>query len=62
MDGDAVRISPMYVGEDEDEVHIDSEKNIELEMESENVAVTNRQPVWIPDGKISRLRLMLNMP
>jgi hypothetical protein len=63
IDGDVVRVNPMYVAEDEDEVHIDSEKNIDLKMaEEESESATSRQAVWIPDGRISRLRHMLNMP
>lgn len=62
IDGDVVRVNPMYVAEDEDEVHIDSQKNIDLQMvEEESENAMKRQPIWIPDGRISRLRQMLSM-
>ena len=58
IDGDVVHVNPMYVGEDEDEVHIDSQKNIDIDMvvEEDNKSGRNHQPVWIPDDRISRLR------
>ena len=58
MDEDVVHINPMYIAEDEDEVHIDSQKDIDIDMvvEEEFKSGRNPQPVWIPDGKISRLR------
>lgn len=56
--GDVVHVNPMYIAEDEDEVHIDSQKNIEIDMvvEEEFKSGKTSQPVWIPDDKISRLR------
>lgn len=61
IEGNVVVINPMYVAEDEDEVHIDSEKNIDIDMvvEEEFEKATNRQPVWTPEGKMSRLRCLL---
>jgi hypothetical protein len=56
IDGNVVRVNPMYVGEEEDEVHIDSEKNIDIDMVVEEELESAR---WIPDGKMSRLRRML---
>ena len=53
--GEVVHVNPMYIAEDEDEVHIDSQKNIEIDMVVEESG-RNCQAVWIPDGKISRLR------
>lgn len=56
--GDDVHVNPMYVAEDEDEVHIDSQKNIDIDMvvEEECTSGRNHEPVWIPDDRISRLR------
>ena len=59
IEGEDVHLNPMYVGEDEDEVHIDSQKNIDIDMvveEEMNKSGRNHQPVWIPDDRISRLR------
>ena len=59
IDGDVVHINPMYIAEDEDEVHIDSQKKIDIDMvveEEMNSSGKNHQPVWIPDDRISRLR------
>jgi hypothetical protein len=58
IDGGEVHINPMYIAEDEDEVHIDSQKNIEIDMvvEEEFKNGKKHQPVWIPDDRISRLR------
>ena len=56
---DVVHVNPMYIAEDEDEVHIDSQKNIDIEMvveEELNKSGESKQPVWIPDDRISRLR------
>lgn len=51
----------MYVAEDEDEVHIDSKKNIDVEMVVEEglASTTSGQAVWMPEGKMSRLRHLL---
>jgi len=54
IDGDAVHINPMYIAEDEDEVHIDSQRNIDIDMAA--LAEEFSQPVWMPDDRISRLR------
>ena len=57
--GNVVHINPMYIAEDEDEVHIDSQKKIDIDMvveEEMNKSGRNHQPVWIPDDRISRLR------
>lgn len=58
IEGDVVHVNPMYIAEDEDEVHIDSQKNIDIGMveEEEFKSGKNHQPVWIPDDRISRLR------
>lgn len=55
IDGDVVHVNPLYVAEDEDEVHIDSQKNIEIDMVVEEEK-QSYQSVWIADGRISRLR------
>lgn len=60
MERDDIRVNPMYVGEDEDEVHIDSQKRIGLEMVEEGMRCD--EAVWVPDGRVSRLWRMLNMP
>ena len=51
IDGNAVHVNPMYIGEDEDEVHIDSQ-NIEIDMVVEE---ERGKQVWIPDDRVSRL-------
>jgi hypothetical protein len=59
IDGDVVHVNPMYIAEDEDEVHIDSLKNIDIDMvveEEENKSGKDHQAVWMPDDRISRLR------
>lgn len=56
MEEDVVRVNPLYILEDEDEVHIDSEKKIDIEMAGEEL---ENAVSWIPDGNISRLRHML---
>lgn len=59
IDGDVVHVNPMYIAEDEDEVHIDSLKNIDIDMvveEEESKIGKNHQPIWIPDDRVSRLR------
>lgn len=59
MDRDDIRVNPMCVGEDEDEVHIDSQ-TIGVEMVEEGRRCD--EAVWVPDGRVSRLWRMLNMP
>lgn len=61
IDGDGVRVNPMYVADDEDEVHIDSQKTIDIQMVDEELESATL-PVWIPDRMIDRLCHMLSMP
>jgi hypothetical protein len=63
IDADVVHVNPMYVAEDEDEVHIDSQKNINIDMvveEEENKSGRKHQPVWIPDDRMSRMRAAMS--
>ena len=58
IDGDVVHVNPMCIAEDEDEVHIDSQRNIGIDMVVESGR--KHQPVWIPDDRISRLRAAMS--
>jgi hypothetical protein len=62
IDGDEVHVNPMYIAEDEDEVHIDSQKKIDIDMvvEEEFNSGKRNQAVWIPDDRISRLRAAMS--
>ena len=61
IEGDVVHVNPMYIAEDEDEVHIDSQKNIDIDMVvEERESGKSDQPVWVPDDRISRLRAAMS--
>lgn len=57
IEGEDVHVNPMYIADDEDEVHIDSLKNIDIDMVVEQ---ENKSTVWIPDDRISRLRAAMS--